>query len=395
MEKFLLSVKKNLLKNIFSLVDNDLYQFYQIESLRNVQQVDVEKIYKELTSHCFTVFIRNVTGLEISNKLTINSSLYLKGNVLLVHDDQVDDRKLAFILYLVDLNWSKNDGGSLDIFISKKRLAYRCIRSFLPLWNSMLLFEVSTKSFHQVAEMLSRKKRLTIAGWWHENKKHNNYTKLLDPSLMFYKPISNKKLCQLWLNQNYLKMITIKKLNKIFVKNGVIEMYHVLKPTLYDALMKDLKNSEWSSIRSLNKEKYDVLRTSSDLFKQFIRFIKSRMWKKWLRKITLLKIKSYHLHCKGFIRGSYSLLHDLNLTHKLIVLDVTFTLYNGTNWNFRWGGYLVYVDQEKCQEIISSKCEGNKIILINRNSVSLFKFLKYINYKFGYYLRVNIEQSWR
>jgi len=99
----------------------------------------------------------------------------------------------------------------------------------------------------------------------------------------------------------------------MFLKNGIIEMYDVLKSNLYDELVKDIKTAEWSSIRSLSKERYSILKASSHLFKQFIRFIQSEIWKSWLKKITLLNVKSYHLRCKGFIRGSYSLLYDLNL----------------------------------------------------------------------------------
>ncbi len=42
------------------------------------------------------------------------------------------------------------------------------VRSISPLFNSMVFFDVTAKSFHQVSEILSvRKTRLSINGWFH------------------------------------------------------------------------------------------------------------------------------------------------------------------------------------------------------------------------------------
>ena len=41
-------------------------------------------------------------------------SIYL--DTLLCHDDELEDRRVAFIYYLVPENWTEEDGGSLDMF---------------------------------------------------------------------------------------------------------------------------------------------------------------------------------------------------------------------------------------------------------------------------------------
>jgi len=42
------------------------------------------------------------------------------------------------------------------------------LKSLRPRFNSLLFFEVSDRSFHQVAEVLSESKcRLSINGWFH------------------------------------------------------------------------------------------------------------------------------------------------------------------------------------------------------------------------------------
>ena len=37
-------------------------------------------------------------------------------DILLCHDDELDDRRIAFIYYLVPENWTEQDGGALDLF---------------------------------------------------------------------------------------------------------------------------------------------------------------------------------------------------------------------------------------------------------------------------------------
>jgi len=78
----------------------------------------------------------------------------------LPHDDRLEGRKIAYVLYLSDLR--EEDGGSLDMYEDMK-----IVKSIIPKFGDLLLFEVSEKSFHQVAEVLTDANRLTIAGWFH------------------------------------------------------------------------------------------------------------------------------------------------------------------------------------------------------------------------------------
>jgi Rps23 Pro-64 3,4-dihydroxylase Tpa1-like proline 4-hydroxylase len=43
------------------------------------------------------------------------STCFVFLDVLLCHDDELDTRRIAFILYLVPV-WTKDDGGLLDLF---------------------------------------------------------------------------------------------------------------------------------------------------------------------------------------------------------------------------------------------------------------------------------------
>lgn len=55
-------------------------------------------------------------------------SIYL--DTLLCHDDELEDRRVAFIYYLVPVNWTEQEGGSLDMFnVNGNTLLYMKILS--------------------------------------------------------------------------------------------------------------------------------------------------------------------------------------------------------------------------------------------------------------------------
>lgn len=71
---------------------------------------------------------------------------------MLVHDDQREDRLVAFILYLTGPDgWHENKGGSLDL-LNKDANGYPkdIVKNILPSNNQFVFFPVSADSYHQV-----------------------------------------------------------------------------------------------------------------------------------------------------------------------------------------------------------------------------------------------------
>ena len=56
-----------------------------------------------------------VTGIELNEKLALFYAEYRATDHLLCHDDELEGRQVAFILYLTP-GWTAADGGSLDLF---------------------------------------------------------------------------------------------------------------------------------------------------------------------------------------------------------------------------------------------------------------------------------------
>jgi prolyl 3-hydroxylase /prolyl 3,4-dihydroxylase len=48
--------------------------------------------------------------------VAISAAIYENADRLLCHDDELEGRRIAFILYMVPKEWDENDAGHLDLF---------------------------------------------------------------------------------------------------------------------------------------------------------------------------------------------------------------------------------------------------------------------------------------
>ena len=92
--------------------------------------------------------------------------VYGLGDFLLPHDDQVENRVIAYSLHLTP-DLEEEDGGSLDLFEANKAGKSKLVKRIIPKFNSLNMFEVSDTSWHQVSEILTDIQRLTLTGWYH------------------------------------------------------------------------------------------------------------------------------------------------------------------------------------------------------------------------------------
>ena len=99
-------------------------------------------------------------------------------------------RRIAYIMYFVP-PWTAEDGGSLDLFDrDTKGCPKSIVKSLIPAMNTMVCFEVTPKSFHQVSEVFTKDKtRLSIGGWFH-GATVPRPPKYIEPSFILQSPIS-------------------------------------------------------------------------------------------------------------------------------------------------------------------------------------------------------------
>jgi Rps23 Pro-64 3,4-dihydroxylase Tpa1-like proline 4-hydroxylase len=111
------------------------------------------------------------------------SAVYSDTCRLLCHDDELEGRRIAYIIYLTP-EWKSEWGGHLDLFNhekipSKNDFSYlptNIEKAYAPKYAQFAFFEVSERSFHQVREVFRTiegtegegdGQRLSISGWYH------------------------------------------------------------------------------------------------------------------------------------------------------------------------------------------------------------------------------------
>ncbi len=144
----------------------DLFQLSQTPDFQISSQPLLREFRVFLASPEFIQFMSSITGKKLNvGTIDISGSLYEDGDFLLCHDDRVEGRKIAFFLYLSDLD--KRDGGVLSLFESTRGMPTCVGQTITPQFNTFAFFLVSPKSFHQVDEIITNTQRIAISGWFH------------------------------------------------------------------------------------------------------------------------------------------------------------------------------------------------------------------------------------
>ncbi|HLC32150.1 MAG TPA: 2OG-Fe(II) oxygenase family protein [Candidatus Nanoarchaeia archaeon] len=149
----------------FEEKESDLFHLWQTIDFSSLRKGVLKDFYDFMRGKAFLDFMGKITGMQFSGEIDMAGSLYRDTNFLLCHDDQLEGRKLAFIYYVSE-DFSLADGGSLDLFGDKQGHPGGLIKRYPPLFNSLLIFKVSPKSWHAVSEVIGRE-RYAIGGWLH------------------------------------------------------------------------------------------------------------------------------------------------------------------------------------------------------------------------------------
>ncbi|MBI1968894.1 2OG-Fe(II) oxygenase [Candidatus Woesearchaeota archaeon] len=140
---------------------SDLFQFKQSADFSGMKEPVLQEFRDALRSSAFTSFLEEITGMKLkSGAIDLAASLYQDTDFLLCHDDQLEQRLLAFILYFSTLK--RQEGGALCLYDTQEKIA----KKIMPRWNTFVIFRVSKKSLHAVEEVV-KAQRLAAGGWYH------------------------------------------------------------------------------------------------------------------------------------------------------------------------------------------------------------------------------------
>jgi Rps23 Pro-64 3,4-dihydroxylase Tpa1-like proline 4-hydroxylase len=121
-----------------------------------------------LTSSYFVKMIEEITAMQkLKNNIDLAALNYPQGGFYMPHNDYADNRRIAYILYLTP-TLTKKDGGALEFFtVDDDNNPKKIAKSYHPVQNSLMLFQVTRQSAHHVTPLISDKKRMTLGGWFH------------------------------------------------------------------------------------------------------------------------------------------------------------------------------------------------------------------------------------
>ncbi|MEK6889205.1 MAG: 2OG-Fe(II) oxygenase family protein [Nanoarchaeota archaeon] len=159
-------LEKALKGEIFERKESDLFRFNQTYDLQDSDNAVILEFSEMLESKEFADFIGKIVGIDLgAGALDLFGSLYENTDYLLCHDDLLEDRKIAYLLYLSDLE--EKDGGALTFLSDKNGEPGEVIKRYFPRFNGFMFFAVTSKSWHEVEEVIGNKKRYAIGGWLH------------------------------------------------------------------------------------------------------------------------------------------------------------------------------------------------------------------------------------
>ncbi|KAI1317495.1 Prolyl 3-hydroxylase ogfod1 [Mortierella claussenii] len=417
---YLQKLREELLTETYFHKSNDLYEFYQSEDLRLSKKPHIAALKDAIYSQEFFTMMSKLTGIDLDpSVIDLNGNQYHEGCYLLCHDDDIksekEGRRIAFILYLVDEDWSAADGGALDLFrCNESGYPVEVAQSLMPVRNTLAFFELSSVSYHQVAEVLTRdKSRISISGWFHGPLQTQLVSKTMPFSPLTETP-DNISLEAL-LNPDYLNTSSIQNICNVFSDQSSIELQQFLRPEVYKSLLQELEalgeqegsrtaTPLWDEpmgprhVRSYrrvshrNQDRIPVtLRRVQTLFS-------SKMFEAYLTKVANLSFVSAHTELRMFKKGDYTLLHDHALEKN--GLDVVFSfpaLFSGNSqgpaassglgsaafaeWEEEWRAGATHYVADKTN-LLTLYPKHNTLTLVLRDEGTL-RFVRYLNASVG------------
>ncbi|XP_053094078.1 prolyl 3-hydroxylase OGFOD1 [Pangasianodon hypophthalmus] len=257
-ESFVENLRDELLRLNFHSKSNDLYKFQQSDDLKKRKEHHISEI-RSLLFLQFRSWLSDMLGVDLQPTVDISCAKYEHTDVLLCHDDELEGRRIAFILYLVP-PWDLSDGGTLDLYSTDEHYEpVSIVKSLLPCWNTLLFFEVSPVSFHQVSEVLTDEKcRLSLSGWFHgpSLQRPRRYTEPAVPRHTHV--LSDESVLFEWVNEMYMDPLYQAQVQQEFEDTSEIRLANFLQEEKYKQVIEALRLAEiqWERRGPPNKRCY-------------------------------------------------------------------------------------------------------------------------------------------
>ncbi|KAM3955455.1 prolyl 3-hydroxylase sud1 [Aphomia sociella] len=280
----------------------DLYEFHQTADLSSLTwQRSIRGIHELLKTEVMS-WVSRVTGLELRS-MSSSCSLYGPGDHLLVHDDLLADRRVAFILYLSPWRttptptptsaperqengatpdernheeckvstwsaaggWGAHTGGALELLArDEDGHPSRVTRRIYPANNVLAFFKVGTDSFHQVGEVLSLElPRLSINGWFHGPAPPESAEEPEPPlpPLQLERLHNDVVLLNQWVESTYMTPRSRALIQSQMERESEVCLHEFLLPERYEELLQALSSPDipWQQCGPAHQRRLSVV----------------------------------------------------------------------------------------------------------------------------------------
>tara|TARA_B110000240_G_C13284329_1_gene361446 strand:+ start:61 stop:636 length:576 start_codon:yes stop_codon:yes gene_type:complete len=150
----------------YDFKESDLFSYWASVELTNIDHPAINILRDDLGDELWRKKVAEAFSSKPLSSIDMAAYVYGLGDFLLPHDDQVEERIIAYSLHLTP-EISEEMGGSLQMFDIDDNNNSKLVDSVIPEYNSLIMFEVSKHSWHQVGEILQDIQRLTVTGWYH------------------------------------------------------------------------------------------------------------------------------------------------------------------------------------------------------------------------------------
>ena len=150
----------------YDFKESDLFSYWASAELTNIDHPAINILRDDLGDELWRKKVAEAFSSKPLSSIDMAAYVYGLGDFLLPHDDQVEERIIAYSLHLTP-EISEEMGGSLQMFDIDDNNNSKLVDSVIPEYNSLIMFEVSKHSWHQVGEILQDIQRLTVTGWYH------------------------------------------------------------------------------------------------------------------------------------------------------------------------------------------------------------------------------------
>lgn len=321
-EELMDELKNDLLDVRNRRICMDLYQFEQTDDLANVETENIKLLYETFQTD-FAAWLEKNTKIELNKTISMSSTCYSDTDYLLCHDDNLGDRRIAYILY-ISKEWTESDGGTLDLFDTDENGMPRdIVKSLVPEYNTLVFFEVADNSYHQVAEVINpHKSRWSINGWFHGPVKENNKPPRIEIEPDYIQPINQTIDLNDWVSDYYLFTKIKENIQHDVERDSYTYLSNFLKDEVYEMIATDVMSETivWKKVGPADMRRYEVAEeeTLPESVKNLCKMFKSVAMCQLLKDYTELDLVAVKetmnpklvLELQRWSQGCYTLICD-------------------------------------------------------------------------------------